>query len=60
MVSKHTRKLNTSQMHHTKAYSKVEASNDQGQTLGMLLKANALQASINEVESWGNGIKPHK
>ena len=53
-------KPKTSQRNHIKAYSKVEASNDQNQTLGMLLKANALQASIDEVESWENGIKPHK
>lgn len=60
MVSIHIRKLKTSQRHHIKTHSKIEATNDQNQTIVMLLKTHALQANINEVELWKNGFKPHK
>lgn len=56
----HTHKeLKTSQRHHIKAHSKIEISNDQNQTLVMFLKANAPQASIDEVELWKKMVSNH-
>lgn len=54
------RKLKKSQRHHIKTYSKVETNSDYNQTLVMPLKENELQANIDEVELWKDGIKPHK
>lgn len=53
-------KIKTSQRNHTKANSNVETSNDQNKTLVMLLKANEIQASMDEVRLWKDVIKPHK
>lgn len=58
MVSTHIRKLKTLQRHHIKHTQRFKTSNKK--ILIMLLKANELQANIDEVELWRNGIKPYK